>query len=577
MNAALYTTGTSSFTASATIPPITASIKSSGKSSRVHAAAANHHHQQECNYNSLRSLILNVADDFINTFIDPPSSHRPSTDPRFVLSGNFSPVVDELPPTECHVIHGSLPPCLDGAYIRNGPNPQHHPRGPYHFFDGDGMLHALTISRAHPPTLCSRYVKTYKYLTERAAGATLIPNIFSGFNGFPAAAARSILAAARILAGQFDPGNGIGVANTSLAFFDDRLFALGESDLPYAVRLTEDGDIETLGRHDFDGGLALTMTAHPKTDLQTGETFAFRYCPVQPYLTYFRFDAGVGGRKQPDVPIFSLSRPSLIHDFVITKKYAVFVDIQIAMQGPMEMVFGSGSPVGVDPKKTPRVGLIPRYAADDSEMRWFDVIGFNPFHSINAWDEEGGGDVVVLLATNIMSVEHALETSSEHIHGLVEKVRIDLNAGTVSRVPVSTRNLDFGVVNPGYVGRKNRFVYAGVGDPLPKISGVVKLDVGDEMGRGENTVACRMFGSGCFGGEPFFVAKNPKDTNGEEDDGYVVTYVHDEKNGASRFLVMDAQSPELEIVAAVKLPRRIPYGLHGLFLRESDVRRAGRP
>ncbi|CAL1373860.1 unnamed protein product [Linum trigynum] len=512
---------------------------------------------------SMPSLMFNAVDDFINTFVDPP--HKPATDPRFVLSGNFSPV-DELPPTECHVIHGSLPPCLDGAYIRNGPNPQYLPRGPYHLFDGDGMLHALTISRGRA-TLASRYVKTYKYLKERAAGAPLLPNVFSGFNGLTASAARGALSAARIATGQFNPVNGIGNANTSLAFFGDRLFALGESDLPYAVRLTENGDLVTVGRHDFDGKLGMSMTAHPKTDLQTGETFAFRYGPVPPFLTYFRFDSE--GKKQPDVPIFSMVSPSFLHDFAITNKYALFAEIQIGMN-PMDMIFRGGSPVGADPNKVPRVGVIPRYATDESEMKWFDVTGFNPIHAINAWEEDGG-DTVVLVAPNIMSVEHTMERL-ELIHAQVEKVRIDLKTGTVNRVPVSTRNLDFGVVNPGYLGRKNRFVYAGVGDPMPKISGVVKLDVGDEMGRNrkESTVACRMFGPGCFAGEPFFVAKNPE---AAEDDGYVVTYVHDEINGESRFLVMDAQSPELEIVAAVRLPRRVPYGFHGLFVRESDLRK----
>ncbi|CAI0410156.1 unnamed protein product [Linum tenue] len=535
--------------------------------SRVQAAAPPHHHHR-----SLTSLALTAADDFINTVIDPPGPHCPSTDPASVLSGNFSPV-DELPPTECHVIHGSLPPCLDGAYIRNGPNPQFHPRGPYHLFDGDGMLHALAISRARPPTLCSRYVKTYKYLTEKAAGAPLVPNVFSAFNRLPAAVARAVLTAVRVALGQFNPAKGIGLANTNLAFFGGRLFALGESDLPYAVRLTEDGDVETIGRHDFDGRLGVSMTAHPKIDLQTGETFAFRYGPRSPCLTYFRFDAE--GRKQADVPIPSFSRKTpFLHDFAITKKYAMFVETQIVMD-PVDWAFRGGSLIRSDPNKVPRVGVIPRYATDGSEMKWFDVAGFNPVHAINAWDEEDG-DGIVMLVSNVMCVEDALE-SLELVQARVEKLRIDLKTGTVNRVPVSTRNLDFGVVNPGYVGRKNRFIYAGVGDPMPKISGVVKLDVGDdEMGRAEEerTVACRMFGPGCFAGEPFFVAKDPENPEAEEDEGYVVTYVHDEINGESRFLVMDAQSPELEIVAAVRLPRRVPYGFHGLFVRESDLRKA---
>ena len=56
-----------------------------------------------------------------------------------------------------------------------------------------------------------------------------------------------------------------------------------------------------------------------------------------------------------------------------------------------------------------------------------------------------------------------------------------------------------------------------------------------------------MFGDGCYGGEPFFVARESKNPDAEEDDGYVVRYVHDEKKGESKFLVMDAKSPELEV------------------------------
>ncbi|KAJ6696753.1 hypothetical protein OIU85_003135 [Salix viminalis] len=507
------------------------------------------------------TMVFNVLEGVINNFIDPPL--RQSVDPRYVLSDNFAPV-DELPPTECEVIHGSLPSCLDGAYIRNGPNPQYLPRGPYHLFDGDGMLHSIRISQGKA-TLCSRYVKTYKYTMERDAGAPLLPNVFSGFNGLAASAARGALSAARILAGQFNPVNGIGLANTSLAYFGNRLYAIGESDLPYAVRLTSNGDIETVGRHDFDGKLMMSMTAHPKVDSETGEAFAFRYGPVPPFLTYFHFDGN--GNKQPDVPIFSMTRPSFIHDFGISSKYAIFADIQIGMN-PMEMIFGGGSPVGADPAKVPRLGIIPRYAKDESEMKWFDVPGFNLIHAINAWDEE---DAIVMLAPNILSVEHTLERM-DLIHALVEKVRIDLKTGIVTRNPVSARNLDFGVINPAYLGKKNRFVYAAIGDPMPKISGVVKLDVsGGE--RQECTVASRLYGPRCYGGEPFFVAREPENPEAEEDDGYVVSYVHDEIAGESKFLVMDAKSPELEIVAAVKLPRRVPYGFHGLFVKESDLKK----
>ncbi|XP_071698246.1 probable carotenoid cleavage dioxygenase 4, chloroplastic [Rutidosis leptorrhynchoides] len=511
---------------------------------------------------SLPSTIFNAFDSIINNFIDPPL--RISVDPKHVLSDNFSPV-DELPPTQCEVIEGTLPSCLDGAYFRNGPNPQFLPRGPYHLFDGDGMLHAIRISKGKAK-FCSRYVKTYKYNIEKDAGFPIIPNVFSGFNGLTASAARMAVTAGRFLSGQFDPTKGIGLANTSLAFFGNKLYALGESDLPYAIKLTKDGDIITLGRQDFDGKLFMSMTAHPKIDPLTKEAFAFRYGPIPPFLTFFRFNEN--GEKQADVQVFSMTSPSFLHDFAITKNYAIFPEIQIGMS-PMEMI-GGGSPVSADSGKVPRLGLIPRYAKDESEVKWFEVPGFNVIHCINAWEEDDG-DTVVMVAPNILSVEHTLERM-ELIHASVEKVTINLKTGMVSRYPLSTRNLDFAVLNPAYVGVKNRYVYCGVGDPMPKISGVVKLDVSQsELDRRECIVASRMFGPGCFGGEPFFVAREPENPDADEDDGYVVSYVHNENTGESRFVVMDAKSPTLEIVAAVKLPHRVPYGFHGLFVSESDL------
>ncbi|XP_074274167.1 putative carotenoid cleavage dioxygenase 4, chloroplastic [Silene latifolia] len=521
---------------------------------------------------SLSSALLNTLEDIINKFIDPP--RRSLVDPKVVLSHNFAPV-DELPPTECEIVEGALPLCLNGAYIRNGPNPQFFPRGPYHLFDGDGMLHSIRISDGKA-TLCSRFVKTYKYKMEHEAQTSILPNVFSGYNGLVGFAARTILAAARFIAGQYNPSNGVGLANTSLALFGDRLYALGESDLPYEVSLMPNGDIQTLGRNDFEGNLVMSMTAHPKVDQDTGETFAYRYGPVSPFLAYFRFDPQ--GNKQPDVPIFSVARSSFFHDFAITKKYAVFCDTQIEMD-LIKLMLRGGSPMGFNPSRVSKIGVIPRYADDEKDIKWFEVPGFNFLHAINAWDEvdKNGNEIIVMIAENIITPEHTFE-QMDLIRLLVEKVRIELNTGVVSRQQLSTRNLNFGVLNPAYLGKKNKYVYTAVNNPVPKITGIVKLDVSMvQDSRHECVVASRMFGPGCYGGEPFFVASDPdnadEDEDEDEDEGYIVSYVHDENTGESKFLVMDAKSPSLDIVASVKLPQRVPYGFHGLFVREKDLQK----
>ncbi|XP_010910622.2 9-cis-epoxycarotenoid dioxygenase NCED1, chloroplastic [Elaeis guineensis] len=514
---------------------------------------------------SIPAALCNAIDDLINNFIDP-AAHRPSVDPRHVLSDNWAPV-GELPPTPCPVVRGRIPSCLaGGAYIRNGPNPQHLPRGPHHLFDGDGMLHSLllpSISATGDALLCSRYVRTYKYLLEREAGGPVLPSVFAGFHG-AGGIARGAVTAARVLTGQMNPLEGVGLANTSLAFHAGQLYALGESDLPYALHVDpSSGEIATRGRCDFEGRLFMGMTAHPKKDPATGELFAFRYGPVPPFVTYFRFDPA--GRKSADVPIFSVAKPSFLHDFAVTERHAVFPDIQIVMK-PMDMVLGGGAPVGSDPEKVTRLGVLPRYASSEAEMRWFEVPGLNPIHAVNAWEEDGGR-TLVLVAPNVLSVEHALDRM-ELVHSCVEMVRIDLESGAATRTPLSAGNLDFGVIHPGYVGRKNRYAYLGIGDPMPRISGVVKLDL-QKAGRGDCTVARREFGPGCFGGEPFFV---PEGDVEEEDAGYLVSYVHDEGSGESRFVVMDARSPELDVVAEVLLPSRVPYGFHGLFVTQTELR-----
>lgn len=72
---------------------------------------------------------------------------------------------------------------------------------------------------------------------------------------------------------------------------------------------------------------------------------------------------------------------------------------------------------------------------------------------------------------------------------------------------MSASSLDFVVVNPNYLGRKCRFAYAAIGYLMPKIGEIAKLDVSKEGGQ-ESVVARRVFEPGCYGGEPFFVARD---------------------------------------------------------------------
>lgn len=73
----------------------------------------------------------------------------------------------------------------------------------------------------------------------------------------------------------------------------------------------------------------------------------------------------------------------------------------------------------------------------------------------------------------------------------------------------------------------------------------------------------------------------PRNGGMEEDDGFLLAYVFDERqldaegeapaSAASELWVVDARDMET-VVAKVKLPQRVPYGLHGGWFSEADVR-----
>ena len=72
-------------------------------------------------------------------------------------------------------------------------------------------------------------------------------------------------------------------ANTNIIAHAGKLLALVESSFPTEMVPCT---LETVGLFDFGGKLTGPMTAHPKTDPETGELLFFGYSPFPPYLQY---------------------------------------------------------------------------------------------------------------------------------------------------------------------------------------------------------------------------------------------------------------------------------------------------
>ncbi|EFJ35247.1 hypothetical protein SELMODRAFT_80651 [Selaginella moellendorffii] len=505
--------------------------------------------------------LCDTVENFISTYIDL-REFPPSQDPKIQLADNFAPV-GEFPPTPCRRVTGEIPRCLrGGAYIRNGSNPLHPPPAGYNYFDGHGMLHSVKFGdeEDQAPVYCARFTQNNRFVQEQAAGKPLFPYTLGTMSSY-AGLARFGLFVTRTALGLINILGGMGTSNAGMAYFDRRILAMSEDDMPYAVSITPAGDLITMGRYSFNNRLFLPMCAHPKIDPISGELFAISFNPViNPHLRYFW--ASPNGRKSPDFDVW-LPDPCLFHDFAITENYAILPENQLVMKF-QDVLLKNKLVIDGDTTKVPRFGVIPRIpTVGSSGICWIDVPDWTSFHYINAWEE--GMDKIVVLSSSITPVKHFFDDFAR-LSNRLHEIHLDLRSGRSWKQHVCSAGLDFGQINQKFLGRKNQYVYMCYYGPWPKISGLAKVDLDAPRLPRPCIVASRRFERGQFCGEPFFVANGE-----EEDDGYVLSYVHDEASGVSELLVMDAKSPTLETVASIELPARVPYGFHGIFINSDQI------
>ena len=75
------------------------------------------------------------------------------------LTGAHAPMTEELTIEDLPVI-GTIPPALDGRYLRIGPNPMAADPENYHWFAGDGMIHGLRIEQGRALWYRNRWVRS---------------------------------------------------------------------------------------------------------------------------------------------------------------------------------------------------------------------------------------------------------------------------------------------------------------------------------------------------------------------------------------------------------------------------------
>ncbi len=440
------------------------------------------------------------------------------------LAGNRAPVDREVTAFDLPV-HGSIPPELEGRWLRNGPNPLPGTVDAltHHWFAGDGMVHGVRLRDGRAEWYRNRWLRSTSVAT--ALGEPPVDGPRFGDRDFG--------------------------PNTSVIGFAGRIWALVEAG---TTPMTLTGELETIGWDDFAGTLPGPFSAHPKHDPETGELHAMAYCwPDLPGHVQYLV-VGPEGRvtKVVDIPVDDMI---MVHDMSLTERYAVLYDLAVTVD--VELALQGRFPFRWSPEHQARVGLLPRDGTAD-EIVWVPVEPCYVFHPMNAYDT-ADGNVVLDVCRYERMFDRDLRGPFGDSTATLDRWTVDPVAGRVAEERISDRPQEFPRHAPAVGGRPYRVGYtasvATPAHPADELFGpTLKIHV--DSGRVES----HDHGPGRGGAEPVFVAR-PDAT--AEDDGWLLVAVHDATTDSSELVILDAADMSSPPRARIVLPQRVPDGFHG--------------
>jgi carotenoid cleavage dioxygenase len=451
------------------------------------------------------------------------------------LTGNFAPW-----PLEGEIrdvaIQGAVPRELSGTLYRIGPNPQFAPRGAYHWFDGDGMVHAFRIADGRVDYR-NRFVRTRKFELERRAGKALFGGLLSIHASDPDAF-RSLCASDPIERAM----EAVAVANTNIVWHGGRLLALVEVAAPHEL---DPRTLETRGRFTFDDRLVRSMTAHPHEDPESGELLFFGYWPAAPYLRLHV--ASRGGELVRSVSV-EVPYPTMMHDFIVTQEHFVIGLFPATFRA--EHVY-DGAMVRWAPELGARLGVIPR-SDPAAPVRWFEIEPCYVFHFLNAFVD---GDAIAVDAVRYPEVPFF--SGGPPAPGLLTRWTLDLAGGGAKEERLDDVACEFPRPDERRTGRAYRHGFATgtlPGEGAARHNAILHYDL---LGcaRRQHVLA-----PGSTASEPVFVPRGPGSAEG---DGFLLFTVYRAAEQRSDLVILDATDVAAAPLAVAKLPHRVPFGFHG--------------
>jgi carotenoid cleavage dioxygenase-like enzyme len=451
-------------------------------------------------------------------------------------------------------VDGTIPQELNGTYFRACADPQYPPLyGTDIFINGDGMIHKIAITNGHAD-LTTRYVRTDKFLAERAARRALFGAYRNPYTDDPSVA-----------------GVNRGTANTSVCWHGRKLLALKEAERPMMI---DPETLDTLGYWDFDGRLtSQTFTAHPKIDAVTGEMIAFGY--------------NTAGKASNDIEIFWVSPdgvlertemfeapyPSMVHDFSVSEHYIAFTICP--MVNDWERVERGEQYFHWDANLPTMIAVIPR-TEGVAAIRWYrHPQTVMQTHTFNAWDDG-----------TRLHLDHFVTAS-----GWLSQFP-DLHNPDVREAPPFAQRWSFNlasdadefeitklfehigempVIDPRRATRQHHHYYFGTTNHAlgPMLEFGPKGPPFTCLGHYDDTTGeLTYFYAGPHSApeEPLLV---PRSLDAPEGDGWLISIVGRRAENRTDLVILDALDIAAGPVATIRIPFRLHEGFHGTWIPAS--------
>ncbi|KAI2605587.1 retinal pigment epithelial membrane protein [Hypoxylon sp. NC1633] len=374
-------------------------------------------------------------------------------------------------------------------------------------------------------------------------------------------------------------------------------------------------------------------TGHPHVDPVTGELMLIHVVLTKPFVYYSIVPRASTADPCLNMPIPGLRSPKMMHDFGVSSLHSVIMDLPLSLD-PMNSVRGK-TVISYNPAERSRFGIFPRYQPEKIRwFETNPCVIFhtaNCWHTTSTTPE--AETCVHLLACRLTSASVVYSAGalrpptpktipSEYVEEEqcrlyyydfpLAKESLDVVPTIRNQWALSAIPFEFPALSPSYAMRAARYVYgcstgvssySGTPGKAVKMDYVAKIDAATLIKRGnaqspqqikgcvdtrgidevlkstnaDDPVKLFRMPEGWFAQEPTFVPRRGAET---EDDGWLLTYVFDEsqlndkgecdEDAVSELWIINARNMR-DVITRVRLPQRVPYGLHGAWFPKGDI------